>query len=162
MHNRKRLIAVLVGALSSLALAACGSSNHARVTPAARLVRDPGNAAGKIVLSAVGAQRIGLETATARQLVVTRRVKTHGRQLKVRRATGTVIVPASAIIYDPSGKTYAYVAVGRLAFTEVPIVIDQINGNAAYLGKGPRAGSRVVSRGAEELYGVQTGVLAQT
>jgi hypothetical protein len=161
MPNRK-LTAVLVGALLSLALAGCGSSKHVTVTPAARLVPMPGSAAGKIVLSAVGAQRIGLETAAARQLTGTATVKTRGRPRKVQRTTGTVIVPASAVIYDPSGKTYAFVAVGPLAFTEVPIVVDQINGNDAYLGKGPRAGSRVVSRGAEELYGVQTGVLAQT
>jgi hypothetical protein len=162
MHNRKRITAVLVGALLSLALAACGSANHVRLTPAARLVPVPGNAAGKIVLSPLGARRIGLATAATRQLTVTTTVKTHGRPHQVKRTTGTVIVPASAVIYDPSGKTYAFVAVGRLAFTEVPIVVNQINGNAAYLGKGPRAGSRVVSRGAEELYGVQTGVLAQT
>ena len=40
--------------------------------------------------------------------------------------------------------------------------VDYIAGSSAYLRRGPHAGSDVVSSGAEELYGVQTGVLAQT
>jgi hypothetical protein len=73
-----------------------------------------------------------------------------------------VIVPTSAIIYDPSGRTYAFVALGRLTFTEIPVIVNRITGNSAYLRRGPRAGARVVSTGAEELFGVQTGVLGQT
>ncbi len=71
-------------------------------------------------------------------------------------------IPASAVVYDPSGKTYAFVAVGPLTFTEVPVMVNYISGNSAYLRTGPRAGAKVVSTGAEELYGVQTGVLGQT
>jgi hypothetical protein len=73
-----------------------------------------------------------------------------------------VTIPSSAVIYAPSGRTYAFISVGRLSFTEVQVIVAYMNGPTAYLRSGPRAGSRVVSRGAEELYGVQTGVLAQT
>jgi hypothetical protein len=72
------------------------------------------------------------------------------------------IIPYSAVIYAPSGQTYAFINTGSLTYVEVPIMIDDISGNSAYLLKGPSAGSEVVSVGAEELYGVQTGVLAQT
>ena len=71
-------------------------------------------------------------------------------------------VPYSAVIYDPSGKTYTFVAIGHLTFVEMPITVDHVDGSTAYLLRGPRAGSQVVSTGAEELYGVQTGVLGQT
>lgn len=71
-------------------------------------------------------------------------------------------IPFSAMIYAPSGRTYAFVALARRTFREEPIEVDHIGGDSAYLRKGPHAGSRVVSIGAEELYGVQTGVLGQT
>jgi multidrug efflux pump subunit AcrA (membrane-fusion protein) len=97
------------------------------------------------VLTPQGAQRIGLETA------------------RVAKVAGpAVTIPLGAIIYDPSGRTYAFVASGRLTYREVPVSVDRIDGNLAYLRKGPHAGARVVSTGAEELYGVQTGVLGQT
>ena len=73
-----------------------------------------------------------------------------------------MIIPYSAVIYDPSGKTYAFTNTAPLTFVEVPITVDHISGNSAYLTTGPKAGAKVVSVGAEELYGVQTGVLAQT
>jgi hypothetical protein len=40
--------------------------------------------------------------------------------------------------------------------------VARIDGDSVYLLKGPRPGARVVSVGAEELLGVETGVLAQT
>jgi hypothetical protein len=166
MHKRTSLTAAVVGVLLALLLAACGSSVNTKVTPGARLVTTPGSSASKIVLSAAGAQRIGLQTATARAVSAAkakaRSPHQKGRPASHQTAGPTVIIPASAVIYDPSGKTYAFVSLGRLTFTEVPVTVMDIDGNSAYLRSGPHAGARVVSVGAEELYGVQTGVLGQT
>lgn len=163
MHNRSPLAKAVIAALCAAALGACGSSHPVHTPPAARLVHVPGSAVGKIVLSGVGAQRIGLTTATVRavQSPPARRRRRGGRP-KPAAGTPTAIIPASAVIYDPSGKTYAFVAVARLTYVEVPVTVDYIAGSSAYLRRGPHAGSDVVSSGAEELYGVQTGVLAQT
>jgi hypothetical protein len=120
MHNhRSRLgLAALLAGLAA-ALGGCGGGAHpASSPPAARLVHSHGSS--KIVLTQLGAQRIGLETVRA------------GRA----RGSGSTI-PLGAVIYDPSGKTYAFVAAGRLTYVEVPVRVD-------------------------ELYGVQTGVLGQT
>jgi hypothetical protein len=166
MSKRVHFTAVSAGALVALALAACGSSHTTHLAPAARLITSPGSSSSRIVLSAVGAQRIGLATGTAQKVRVpapapkTRHHKT--RTTHQASGTSTVVIPASAVVYDPSGKTYAFVATGRLTFTEVPVVVNSIDGNSAYLRSGPRAGAKVVSTGAEELYGVQTGVLGQT
>jgi hypothetical protein len=73
-----------------------------------------------------------------------------------------VVIPPAAIVYDPSGRTYAFVSPAPLTFVEVPVVIDHIAGDSAYLLRGPRTGAKVVTVGAEELLGVQTGVLAQS
>ena len=71
-------------------------------------------------------------------------------------------MPYSAVIYDPSGKPYVFTNIRPLTYVEVPITVQRISGNSAYLTAGPPAGAKVVTVGAEELYGVQTGVLAQT
>lgn len=145
MHNRRIRfgLATAVAALAA-ALGGCGGGSHAAPSaPAAQLERSHGSS--KIVLTPSGAQRIGLATARAG--------KARGPGVKV---------PLGAIIYDPSGKTYAFVAAGRLTYVEVPVRVDRIDGNVAYVLNGPHPGTRVVSTGAEELYGVQTGVLGQT
>ena len=158
MNKRRRLIAATLSTSVALAAAGCGGSTHVRVQAAARLIHTPGSSSSKIVLSAVGAQRIGLVTATARRVSAPKPAK--GK--KAPSAGPSVIIPASAVIYDPSGKTYAFVVVGHLTYQEVPVQVDNMTATSAYLRSGPRAGASVVSRGAEELYGVQTGVLAQT
>jgi hypothetical protein len=143
MHDRIRLLAV--AAALAVAVTGCGTSHHSSIPPAARLEHAPGGRATRIVVSASGAQRIGLRTRRAG-----------------RAAGPTVAIPYSAVIYDPSGRTYAFVAVAPLTFTEVRVKVDRIDGSTAYLREGPHAGSQVVSTGAAELYGVQTGVLGQT
>jgi hypothetical protein len=126
------------------AIAGCGGTAESPVSPPAQLERGAHGGAGRIVLTTDGAGRIGLQTAS------------------IRRAGRSVTIPASAVIYDPSGRTFAFVAVGRSTYSEVPVTVAHIDGGTAYLLRGPRAGAQVVSTGAEELYGVQTGVLGQT
>ena len=144
-HQRTRIfVTAAVGAVA-IVLAACGGSHSTQPPPPAQLQRSSGSATDKIVLSPLGAQRIALQTTLAR----------HPR----RRG---VSIPASAVIYDASGRTYVFTALGRLTYTEVAVTIVRIDGSAAQVTSGLRAGVRVVSTGAEELYGVQTGVLGQT
>jgi len=142
-------IAVSLG----VAVAGCGGSSGPSVPVSAKLQSVPGSKTGQIVLSQVGAQRIGIQTGSAVGLSIP-------RHPAARHAT--VVIPYSAVVYDPTGATFAFTRVAPLRYQEVPITIDRIVGNSAYLVRGPKAGSAVVSVGAEELYGVQTGVLAQT
>ena len=136
----------LIGAVAGLALAGCGGSSSPKVTPSAKLENVSGSSVGQIVLSPVGAQRIGLQTA---------RVSGGGR-------AQPVAIPYSAIVYDQSGQSYAFKQLAPLRYVEVAVKVDHIAGNTAYLKSGPQPGTPVVTVGAEELYGVQTGVLAQT
>jgi hypothetical protein len=146
-----RSASVGLGVLT-LALAGCGGSATHPPAPASRLESVPGSPAGKIVLTAAGAQHIGVRTASV--LSVPAPASTTGAPIAV--------IPYSAIVYDPSGKAYAFTSPAPLTYTEVPIAIDRVDGDSAYLLVGPRPGSRVVTVGAEELFGVQTGVMAQT
>jgi hypothetical protein len=133
-------------ALAALGVSACGSAASPSIPPSAVLKRVSGSRAGRIVLSSVGEQRIGVETAVVRR----------------GRGRRTLIIPYSSVIYAPDGNTYAFINQSPLTFTEVPIAVARIDGASAYLNRGPRPGARVVTVGAEELFGVQTGVLPQT
>jgi hypothetical protein len=125
-------------------LSGCQAAAPPPVPPSNRLEPVPGSSVGKIVLSPMGAQRIGIQTAPA------------------GAAGADVVIPYSAIVYDPSGNTYAFTSPAQLTYTEVKITVSYIRGDLAYLTSGPRPGTPVVTVGAEELFGVQTGVLAQT
>ena len=143
MRIRPPLLTILVTV--ALAAPGCGGTPAPAPPPASRLVPVAGTP-GKIVLSATGAQRIGLQTVPAR----------------ARPARAGVIVPASAIVYDSRGRTLVYVATAPLTFVSAPVTVVSMDGTQAVLSRGPHSGMPVVSVGAEELYGVQTGVLAQT
>jgi hypothetical protein len=159
-------IAILLG----LVAAGCGSSSTPSIPASGVLVNATSKSPGQIILTPVGASRIGLQTSTARAVpvpppIVETKVVAgvkHVIRIPAPKPASTVTVPYSAIIYDASGRTYVFTKIRPLTYVEVPIAVDHISGNSAYLKTGPKPGARVVSVGAEELYGVQTGVLAQT
>lgn len=169
LAKRPLRLAVTALALGG-ALAGCGSSTEPSIAVSGRLVGASATSPGQIVLSQLGAQRIGLETAATTAVPAPKPVtKTtvvggvkHTTTTPAANPSAAVIVPYSSVIYDPSGKTYVFTNTATLTYTEVPITVDRISGDSAYLSVGPRAGTKVVSVGAEELYGVQAGVLAQT
>src|SRR5690349_12158994 len=134
----------LVALLLAGVIAGCGSSSEPTVAPSSHVVHVPGTSETRIVLSHVGAQRIGIRTA----------------RVESSRGKAAAAIPYSAVIYDANGHTFAFTALSPLTYSENAITIDHISGNTAYLRNGPRIGAQVVTVGAEELYGVQSGVLA--
>ena len=80
----------------------------------------------------------------------------------VRAATDTdsITVPYASIIYGLHGETWAYVRTEgtELSFQRVPVVVERIEGNRAWLTQGPSVGAEVVVLGVAELYGADTGV----
>jgi hypothetical protein len=164
--TRPVLAAVLFGAV----LAGCGSQVESSPPAPARLVGATGTTPGQIILSQLGKDRIGLQTAAAQSVPAAPPIVKTRVVAGVKHTTSTpapppadkVIVPYSALVYDPSGKVYVFTQRSPLTFVEVPATVDRISGNSAYLTVGPKPGVKVVTVGAEELYGVQTGVLDQT
>src|SRR5436305_481038 len=96
------VIAVVLGA----ALAGCGSSAQPTIPASGVLVNQTATSSGQIILSQLGAQRIGVQTAPAHA---------------ASQPGGPVAIPYSAVIYDPSGKTYAFTNTLPLTYVEVPI-----------------------------------------
>jgi len=68
------------------------------------------------------------------------------------------VIPYSALLYSPTGETWAYVSSKPLTFVREAIVVDRIEGNKAFLTKGPAAGVKVATVGVAELYGAESGL----
>jgi hypothetical protein len=138
--------AVLVGMAAAAALAGCGTSTPGPSQPPDRLQSVPGSPFKRIILTPVGAERIGIRTTVVRSL----RLAPHGRT--------AAVIPYSAVVYDQEGRAYTYTRSVPLQYIRHPIVIDRVTANSVFLRSGPRPGAEVVSVGAEELYGAELGV----
>ncbi|MEW6239734.1 MAG: efflux RND transporter periplasmic adaptor subunit [Chloroflexota bacterium] len=68
------------------------------------------------------------------------------------------VIPYAAVIYDVEGNAWVYTNPEPLVFVRQPIVIDYIEGDLAILLDGPEAETAVVTVGAAELFGAETGV----
>ncbi len=169
---------IAIAVLTAAVVAGCGSSSEPSIPVSGRHESLAGSTAGQIVLSQLGAQRIGLQTARVQAVpapkppppIVKTTVVGGVKHTTTTPAptpappanAPTAIIPYSAIVYAATGQTYAFTSPGPLTYVEVPVSVARISGNSAYLVRGPKPGTEVVSVGAEELFGVQSGVLAQT
>jgi hypothetical protein len=97
-----------------------------------------------VVLTPLGAQRAGIQTAVA-----------------TRAASGQAVVPFSALLYQPDGSSVIYTVTGPFTYTLVQVAVASIRGGQVYLA-GLAPGTAVVTVGGEELLGVQDGVGVQT
>ncbi len=68
------------------------------------------------------------------------------------------VVPYQAVLYGVHGETWVYSEPEPLVYVRLPIVVDYIEGDLAYLSEGPEVGTAVVTVGAAELLGTETGV----
>jgi hypothetical protein len=68
------------------------------------------------------------------------------------------VVPYAAVLYGVHGETWVYSNPEPLVYVRQPIVIDYVEGDLAILSEGPEVGTAVVTVGAAELFGTETGV----
>jgi RND family efflux transporter MFP subunit len=77
--------------------------------------------------------------------------------LPFRGAEEAPQVPRAAILYDFRGGAWVYEQIAPHAFTRQRVDIRRIQGETAYLERGPRPGTPVVTAGAAELFGTEFG-----
>jgi hypothetical protein len=75
-----------------------------------------------------------------------------------KAAGSSKVIPYAAVFYGPTGDTWTYTSLDSMTFQRAPIAIDRIEGDRAFLSDGPPSGTAVVTRGAAELFGIETGV----
>jgi hypothetical protein len=142
MVRRRLILGILVVALP---LAACGQESvDAEVEEPAAVEEISGSELSRLTLSTSAVERLGIETAAV------------GEEGSGSAARTTV--PYAAVLYDADGQTWAYVSPEENVFVRHAIVVDRIDGETALLVEGPPVGTAVVTIGAAELYGTETGV----
>jgi hypothetical protein len=93
-----------------------------------------------VKFSALAAKNVGLQTAV------------------IRRDGAQKVMPYAALLYDGEGKPLAYTSPKPLTFVRKEVKVKRVEGDRVMLDKGPPAGTRVVTTGADEVYGTEFGV----
>jgi hypothetical protein len=133
---------VVVAAIAMLAGCGPSSASGGKEQPPARLERVGSNLS--VVLTPLGVQRVGLQTAAATS------------------AGNQTIVPVGALLYEPNGQTAVYTQTSPLTYTIKFVTVATINGDQVVVSSGLAPGTVVVTQGGEELLGVQNGVGVET
>ena len=103
-----------------------------------------GSSLSRIVVSEQAAKRIGLATTPVTD--------------DASNGVPNKVIPYSAVIYSPNGETWAYTSSEPRVFVREAIRIERIEGDKAILSEGPDAGTDVVTVGASELLGAESGL----
>lgn len=141
--RRWRLVATVV---AGLALAACTSpgATKPKVDAAVVVEKIDGTDLERLALSAKAAERLGISTEPV--------------GVGPAGSTSRTVIPYSAVVYDAEGAAWTYTNPESLVFVRHLITVDHIAGQQAVLTSGPALGTLVVTVGAAELWGVETGV----
>lgn len=138
-----RALAVLMVAA---AIAACGQA-PAAVKPKVEAVTVeaiPGSELERLTLSDQAFKRLGVQTSPV--------------AAGPAGQAGRTSVPYSALVYDAAGATWTYTNPSPLVFVRHEVDVDRISADQALLSAGPAIGTPVVTVGAAELWGIETGV----
>ena len=146
MHRviRSAAGAVIAAVAVLAALTGCGSASTPEQPPQARMASAGPHGALSVVLTPLGAQRVGVQTAAA-----------------AAAGRGQTVIPYSALLYQPDGASVVYTVTGPLTYTLATVSVASMQGSQVYL-TGLAPGTTVVTVGGEELLGVQDGVGIQT
>lgn len=139
--SRSRRLAVLL-VIGAPALAGCTEVESATVDgyQPAEIVHEAGSDVQRVRFTGEGARRTGLELAPL-----------------TRRGSDTV-APYAALMYDPDGGTFVYTQPEPLTFERAEVQVKRVDGGQVFLSAGPPPGTPVVTVGAAEVYGTETGI----
>lgn len=134
------LIPVIVIGVALLGAGCGGGSDEEAVAEPATTQTVKGTDLTRVILTSAAAERIGVQTAPARRAVGNR-----------------TVIPSDAVLYDANGDTWTYTSPKHLVFVRQDITVTRIDGDRAVLSAGPQSGTRVVTVGATEIWGVEYG-----
>ena len=137
-----RRLAALVLAAGTLGLAGCAQGTVEAAPEAPAAVSEPidGAEVARVTLVAEAATRLGIETSD------------------VLKAGGEFAIPFGALLYDAAGRAWAYTNPEPLVYVREELDVLRVEDDLVYLSAGPKTGTPVVTVGAAELYGVESGI----
>lgn len=77
---------------------------------------------------------------------------------EVAKAGERLTVPYSALLYDPTGREWVFTNPAPNVYIRAELKVETIVGDKVYLKEGPAAGTKLVTAGAAELYGIDFGI----
>ena len=80
-----------------------------------------------------------------------------GVTLPLRGEAESLVVPHAAVLRDINGGAWVYEGLGKHVFARRRVIVDRVVGPDAVLAMGPKAGTKVVTDGAAELFGTEFG-----
>jgi hypothetical protein len=139
--RRPRLAVAALVLMAGLSLSACKEieeESAAGYEPATlSAIKGKSEDYKRVTFTKEGAARTGLQTA------------------EVRRSGKHIVVPYAALIYNDEAKTFVYTNPDSLSYERMPVKVDRIAEERVLLSDGPKAGTRVVTVGATEVYGTE-------
>jgi hypothetical protein len=144
--QRKRRWALALLITMGLSLAACAKTSHTEeaIVEPAKVEKISGTDLNKLTLEKQAVDRLGITTATVDNLAPP--------------VAGQSVVPYSALIYDANGQASVYTNPAPLEYVRAPVNVVIVIGNNAVLSQGPSLGTPVVTVGAAELFGIDSGI----
>jgi hypothetical protein len=140
---RRRLRAACAGLVliaAGVALSSCNQAptvSYEPAEPVSKVEPIKGTETGLVKFSALGAKKVGLQTAV------------------IRKDGGQKVIPSAALLYDSQGKAFAYTSPEPLSFVRKEVEVEHMDGGRVVLSQGPPIGTRVVTTGADEVYGAE-------
>lgn len=140
--HKQQIIAIAIAA-ATLQLVGCEKHGAtAKTDPPQAVARvKPGPGGGKqVTLKDIETKRLGISFA------------------EVSKTGERLTMPYNALLYDPSGGEWAYMSPEPNVYMRSPLKVEAIEGDKVYLAKGPAVGTKLVTNGAAELYGIEFGI----
>ena len=132
----------IAGLLASVALAGCQAAASAEETlpEMASVETSPDGGPGIVTLAPAAQRRLGMETTA------------------VEEGPDGLVVPYAALVYATDGSSWVYVELEDGTYQRAEVKIRHKDGADLLLESGPQVGTPVVTVGAPELIGVETGI----
>lgn len=143
MLTRSRA-ALIVVVIATVAACATPAAKAPTPEPAVTVEKHTAPQSSRLTLSARAVDRLGIQTEAISSA-------TPG-------AIAVGVIPYAAILYDSAGRAWAYTNPSPRVFVRAALEVTSIERDHAFLSAGPAPGTLVVTVGAPELYGVETGV----
>ena len=139
--NKRNLLSLVIVPLTTLILASCGGTiedDYQIKGQPYTLDEVEGSELTEVTLTKSAEERLGIET------------------VPVQETGSKLVVPYDAVYLDAHGKFWVYTNPAPQVFVRARIHIVRETSTEAILGKGPSAGTQVVTVGVPELYGTET------
>lgn len=128
--------------VSGVLLSACAAVEEEEPVEQAAVVEPiEGTELARLILTPEAVERLDIKASAVRE--------TDGSE---------TMIPYAAVFYTAAGDTWTYTNPEPLTYIRAPIVIDHIDRDQVFLSDGPPSGTAVVTQGAAELYGTESGV----